>query len=278
MSAPTPTNIDFSDSTPPAPPGRVNVEWLASAPTPITVNFNGVDTVLQFRKLSASVPNPGAPGGGTLAVFEIPVLSPYAGNFTVAHGLTSTPTFVIVQMNSGGNIWLQTPGFDGTNLYLTASDAGVSGIAVCFMSAPDVVIPVAPIYTDNFSLPHGLGATPALALIQMTSGGAIWFQTVSYDATNVYLDSSDLGVSAVVYVWLHMPTITVVTSAKIQLAPIYPGNFTVAHGLGKSPTLVIIRMSSGGAIWLDTPPYDATNLYLIASDAGVTGEAEVWTS
>jgi len=278
MSAPTPTNIDFSDSTPPAPPGRINVEWLASSPVPITVNLNGVDTVLQFRKLSASVPNPGSPGGGTLAVFEIPITATYAGNFTVAHGLTSTPSFVIVQMESGGNIWLQTPGFDGTNLYLTASDAGVSGTAVCFMALPDAVIPISPIYTGDFSLPHGLGATPALALVQMTSGGSIWFQTVPYDATDVNLVASDVGVSGIVYVWLHMPTITVVTSAQIPLAPSAPGNFTVAHGLGKTPTLVIIRMSSGGSIWLQEPPYDASDLYLVASDAGVTGEAEVWTS
>ena len=279
MAIPTPTDLNFSDTNPPAPGGRQNVKWLVSAPPyGIQVNVNGVIEVLQFRDVSANVPNPGSPGGGSLVIFEIPVSSIYPGDFTIAHGLSTAPAFVIIQMDSGGAIWLQFPtGFDATNLYLVASDAGVSGTALCFMSPPDAELTVAPIYKGDFSIPHGLGVTPALALVQMTSGGAIWFQTPPYDATNINLVSSDAGVGGNVYVWKTAPVITKITFAQISLAPIYPGNFEVAHGLAKVPYLVIIRMTSGGNIWLQEPtPYDDTNLYLVASDAGVTGEAEVW--
>jgi hypothetical protein len=36
-------------------------------------------------------------------------------------------------------------------------------------------------------------------------------------------------------------------------------------------------MTSGGAIWFQTPTsYDGVNLYLVASDAGLTGKVLVW--
>jgi len=61
---------------------------------------------------------------------------------------------------------------------------------------------------------------------------------------------------------------------NVALAPSAGGNFTVAHGLGSAPLAVAIAMTSGGQIWLQSPTgYDATNLYLVASDAGVTGNA-----
>lgn len=62
----------------------------------------------------------------------------------------------------------------------------------------------------------------------------------------------------------------------IALAPTAPGNFTVAHGQSATPIYAIIQMTSGGEIWFQTPQYDATNLYLVASDAGITGNAIVF--
>ena len=64
---------------------------------------------------------------------------------------------------------------------------------------------------------------------------------------------------------------------NIALAPSAPGNFTVAHGLGAAPTSVVITMTSSGGIWLQSPiGFDATNLYLVASDVGVTGNAALF--
>ncbi|HEV2463537.1 MAG TPA: hypothetical protein VGT04_07020 [Acidobacteriaceae bacterium] len=61
---------------------------------------------------------------------------------------------------------------------------------------------------------------------------------------------------------------------NVALAPSAGGNFTVAHGLGFTPSAVLISMTSSGSIWLQSPTsWDATNLYLVASDAGVTAKA-----
>lgn len=63
----------------------------------------------------------------------------------------------------------------------------------------------------------------------------------------------------------------------VALAPATPGNFTVAHLLGRVPVGVQLRMTSGGVIWWQSPTdVDATNLYLVASDAGVTGKVILW--
>ena len=61
---------------------------------------------------------------------------------------------------------------------------------------------VAPGAVGNFTLPHLLGRTPVGALIQMSSSGAIWFQsTAMYDNTNLYLVASDPAVTARVQIW-----------------------------------------------------------------------------
>jgi hypothetical protein len=49
-----------------------------------------------------------------------------SGNTTVAHGLGKTPSAVIIQMTSAGEIWMT--GNDSTNLYLTASDTNLTAI------------------------------------------------------------------------------------------------------------------------------------------------------
>jgi hypothetical protein len=50
-----------------------------------------------------------------------------------------------------------------------------------------------------------------------------------------------------------------------------PGDFTLAHNLGIVPSTIIIEFTDGGTIWFQPQRYDSENLYLVASDAGVTG-------
>jgi len=57
-----------------------------------------------------------------------------------------------------------------------------------------------------------------------------------------------------------------------------PGNFTLPHNLGVIPGSVIFEFTSGGTVWFQTVKYDATNLYLVASDAGVSGFAIIFAS
>ena len=71
-------------------------------------------------------------GGGGETPTQVALAPGSSGNFTVAHGLSTTPKAVIVQMTSGGAIWFQTVLFDQTNIYLVGSDPGVTGIALVY--------------------------------------------------------------------------------------------------------------------------------------------------
>ena len=63
----------------------------------------------------------------------------------------------------------------------------------------------------------------------------------------------------------------------VSVASSAPGNCTVPHLLGRVPVCAVIQMTSSGAIWFQSPTsYDGVNLYLVASDAGVTGKVIVW--
>lgn len=63
----------------------------------------------------------------------------------------------------------------------------------------------------------------------------------------------------------------------VSISPVAPGNFSAAHLLGRAPLGAIVRMTSAGAIWFQSPTdMDGTNLYLVASDAGVTAKVILW--
>jgi hypothetical protein len=70
----------------------------------------------------------------------------------------------------------------------------------------------------------------------------------------------------------------VASSVQIPFTTTAPGNFTVPHNLGVLPGSVVIEMTAGGAIWFQTNRYDANNLYLVASDAGLTGYLLVYAA
>lgn len=58
---------------------------------------------------------------------QVSVASSGAGNLTVAHLLGRPPVGAVVQMTSSGSIWFQqAASWDGMNLYLVASGAGVT--------------------------------------------------------------------------------------------------------------------------------------------------------
>jgi hypothetical protein len=67
-------------------------------------------------------------------ITELSVTSSAPGNFQIAHGLTDTITAIFIKPVSSGEIWLQTPEYDGTYIYLTASDADISVNVIIFHS------------------------------------------------------------------------------------------------------------------------------------------------
>jgi hypothetical protein len=107
--------------------------------------------------------------------------------------------------NSAGGFY-----YNLTGLASTAGDAFLGSLTANATSVTSITsatrlygqVAAAPGAGGNFSVAHRLGRAPAGAMIQMTSSGAIWFQSASmYDATNLYLEASDAGVTAKVLLW-----------------------------------------------------------------------------
>jgi hypothetical protein len=90
-------------------------------------------TVRVYGLSNTATTGSGSSGGSiTEAITNVALTSSAPGNFTVAHGMSSAPRAVTIQMTAMGQIVFQTPMFDATNLYLTASDTGVTATAACF--------------------------------------------------------------------------------------------------------------------------------------------------
>jgi hypothetical protein len=131
-----------------------------------------------------------------------------AGNFSVPHGLGVVPSLIDILPTSIGEIGVQDPAFNSTDLLLTATSAGLTASVTVF--GPDsgglnIQGPVTQLIATSsaagpFSIPHGLPATPSRISRLMIAGGFIW-QASPPDSVNVNLEASDAGVVAVISVF-----------------------------------------------------------------------------
>jgi hypothetical protein len=100
-----------------------------------------------------------------------------------------------------------------------------------------------------------------------------------YNLTGVAATSGDAFLGSVVTDATRVTAVTDATKlyGQIDAAPGAAGSFALAHRLGRVPAGAFIQMTSSGAMWFQSSAmYDATNLYLVASDAGVTAKVMVW--
>jgi hypothetical protein len=91
------------------------------------------------------------------------------------------------------------------------------------------------------------------------ANGDAYLGSVTTDATRV------TAVATATKIYSHV----LVTAAAA-------GSFNVEHRLGRAPLGALICMTSSGSVWFQSAMWDGTNLYLVASDAGVTGKVLLW--
>ena len=123
------------------------------------------------------------------------------------------PTLAAAPASATSYLFYNSTGGFYYNLTGVASTTGDAFIGIVVANATAVTsvtqstrlwqqLAVAPGVVGNFTVPHLLGRTPVGTLIQMTSGGAVWFQSaMMYDNTNLYLVASDPTVTAKVQIW-----------------------------------------------------------------------------
>ena len=124
-----------------------------------------------------------------------------------------------------------------------------------------------------------LDAAPASATSYLFYQQENWPSSYYYRTVLAALNPGDAFIGVIVTNGTQVTNVTQATSlfGQIPVAPTAPGNFTVPHLLGRTPVGAHIRMTSPGAIWWQSPTdVDGVNLYLVASDAGVTAKVQVW--
>jgi hypothetical protein len=124
-----------------------------------------------------------------------------------------------------------------------------------------------------------LSAAPANSTSYLFYQQENWPSSYYYRSVLAALDAGDAFIGIVVTNATQVTNVTQATSlfGQITVAPAGPGNFTVPHLLGRTPIGAQVRMTSPGAIWWQSPTdVDGVNLYLVASDAGVTAKVQVW--
>lgn len=218
------------------------------------------------------------------------VTAPNPGNFSWAHGLGTLPFLIeIIPTAAGGipgAIWGQAGFADATNVYLAASDAGVSATVLVYTLAAaglTVQVPARTLLVTSpasgpFSIPHTLGAVPSLIEVLPTSAGAIWAQTPAFDGTDIFLAASEAGQTATISVYAPVtgPFNIDGPAAELSVITTAGGDFTVAHNLTSTPSRIEILMLSAGVVWAQTPAFDASNVNLTASDSGVVAKILVY--
>jgi|SRR5215469_4644129 len=206
---------DFEDSLPAAPIGRQNVQCQHDTST-----FVAADGTTR-RKDSFNFPNIGSVDART----------------TTAETISLASQGKLVTLTNSGAI------------AVTLNSSAVAAGFFCFVEVEGA---------GSATFTPGSGTIDGAASITLSAGqGAILF----FDGTNWWSCRGMAGGLRVL--------------AVVALSPSSPGNFTVAHGLAVTPSSVVIEMKSGGAIWFQSTEYDSTNLYLVASDAGITASAKV---
>jgi hypothetical protein len=122
-------------------------------------------------------------------------------------------------------------------------------------------------------------AAPANATSYLFYQEENWPNSYYYRPVLQALNPGDAFIGVVVTNESTVLSVTPATPLFGQLlaVPTAPGNFVVPHLLGRAPVAANIRMTSPGAIWWQSPTdTDDVNLYLVASDSGVTAKVQVW--
>ena len=124
-----------------------------------------------------------------------------------------------------------------------------------------------------------LDAAPANATSYLFYQQENWPSSFYYRSVLAPLNPGDAFVGVIVTSGTQVTSVIQATAiyGQIPVAPSAPGNLTVPHLLGRTPLGAHIRMTSPGAIWWQSPTdMDGVNLYLVASDLGVTAKVQVW--
>ncbi len=167
---------------------------------------------------------------------------------------------------------------------LLPADLGINGVVSGFTLSTSANL--TPGLTTGVLYAQGKRYAPATAPALAAAPASATSYLFYNSSTGFYYQTSAVGATAgdalIGQVVTSATAVTGVTQGtkimgELAVAPSVSGNFTAQHFLGRIPIGAIISMTSDGAIWRQSPTdRDGTNLYLVASQTGVTTKVLLW--
>ena len=165
-----------------------------------------------------------------------------------------------------------------------SGDLGINGVARGFQLSTSVTLvpglPNGVLYAQGVR--YGPAVAPVLPAAPASASSYLFYNSMN----GFYYQPGPVGAAAGDALIGQVTTSATAVTAVVQATTIYgqvsvalvnPGNFTVPHLLGRTPVGALIMMTSSGAVWFQAAPlFDGTNLYLVASQGGITAKVQVW--
>jgi hypothetical protein len=162
-------------------------------------------------------------------------------------------------------------------------DRGISGVISGFTLATSANL----IPSLSAGILYAQGArsaptTPAPGIAPASSTSFLWWNSITgfyFNLTGIPAVTGDAFLGSVTTDPTHVTAVTNATKiyGRLAVTASAAGNFSVVHKLGRAPQGAMIYMTSGGALWFQAGiMFDASNLYLTASDVGITASIQVW--
>jgi len=163
------------------------------------------------------------------------------------------------------------------------SDTGRSGVVSGFSLATSANL--TPGLSSGVLYAQGVRsapATPAPGNAPASSTSFLWWNSVTgfyFNLTGTPAAGGDAYLGTVTTDPTHVTAVANATKiyGRLAVTAAAAGSFSFAHNLGRIPLGVAVYMTSGGALWFQPANlFDATYLYLVASDVGITASIQVW--
>ena len=159
-------------------------------------------------------------------------------------------------------------------------DTGMSGVVSGFTLSTSANL--TPGLSSGVLYAQGARWAPAPGAAPANCTSYLWWDSstgFSFNLTGTAPVSGDAYLGSVTTDASHVVAVAGATKihGRLAVTTATPGNFSLIHNLGRVPLGAMIYMTSGGQIWFQAASmFDGTNLYLVASVAGLTASIEVW--
>ena len=169
-------------------------------PTPTTIDMAQArghfpSNTVNYNARTFTIPSPSVP-----TRYYVTIADPtYIGDTDAMTNLVATAQTSSALVGVPGNIYI------GSIIAMPAGGGTITSQGGLPAGPIPNIVPISGLSAGPNTVAHGLGFSPAAAIIQMNSAAEIWWQATPWDGTNFYLVASDASATCFIIVWGNSP-------------------------------------------------------------------------